>query len=154
MLTIIISQKHTRFNLWAITNSEYIHLEFMLLHLDQLVLCVHKKKQRSDYSRSRHDAIANTFTTSDVLANSSVSLEVNYKIVKKKPKIEEKIPMWTRGLSVWMKSKLRAGVYKCQLGAALNWATPEIIQCFGKRIECDQATYYSQKLIFSLFEMP
>ena len=81
----------------------------MLLHLDQLVLCVHKKKQRSDYSRSRHDAIANTFTTSDVLANSSVSLEINYKIVKKKPKIEEKIPMRTRGLSLWMKSKL-AGI--------------------------------------------
>ena len=92
-MTIRISQKHRRFNLLAITNLEYIHLEFMLLHLDQLVQCVHKKKQRSDYSRSRHDAIANTFTTSDVLANFSVSLEVNYKIGKKKPKIEEKIPM-------------------------------------------------------------
>ena len=52
-----------------------------------------EEETESDYSRSRHDAIANTFTTSDVLANFSVSLEVNYKIVKKKPKIEEKIPM-------------------------------------------------------------
>ena len=39
-------ETHTIYNLWAITNLEYIHLEFMLLHLDQLVLCVHKKKQR------------------------------------------------------------------------------------------------------------
>ena len=34
MLTIRTSQNHTRFNLQAITNLEYIHLEFMLLHLD------------------------------------------------------------------------------------------------------------------------
>ena len=55
----------------------------------------------------------------DLLANSSVSLEVNYKIVKKKSKFEEKIPTWTRGLSLWMKSKLRAGVHK-YLSAALS----------------------------------
>ena len=34
----------------------------------------------------------------DLLANSSVSLEVNFKIVKRKLKIEEKILMWTIAL--------------------------------------------------------
>ena len=48
---------------------------------------------------------------SDLLANSSVSLEVNYKILKKKQKIEEKIPMWTRGRTIaWDEIEIGRGL--------------------------------------------
>ena len=102
MLTIRISQNHTRFNLEAITDLEYIHLEFMLLHLDLFKdswCCVFIRRNRDliiqgqltrHHRQYLHDFIDRE---SDLLVNSLVSLEVNYKIVKTKPKIEEKIPM-------------------------------------------------------------
>ena len=58
-----------------------------------------RRRNRSNYSRSRHGAIVNIPVydfidgETDLLANSSVSLDVNFKIVKRKLKIEEKILM-------------------------------------------------------------
>ena len=70
-----------------------------------VVLCVQKKKQTFNYSKVKtrsHRQYLHDFVDgeSDLLANSSVSPEVNYKILKKKQKIEEKIPMWTRGRTI------------------------------------------------------
>ena len=88
MLTIRISRNHTRFNLEAITNLEYLHLEFMLLHLDLFLKTVGTvcSEEHKTFTKFFHGE-------SDLLANCSVLLEVNYKIVKKKTKFEEKIPM-------------------------------------------------------------
>ena len=69
----------------------------MLLHLDSWC-CVFIKRNRDLIIQGQdtpsspiiHDFLDGE---SDLSANSSVSLEVNYTIVKKKPKIEEKIPI-------------------------------------------------------------
>ena len=105
--TIRISQSHTQFlNFKAITNLEYIHLEYKLL-LNVGAVCSEDETENDLLEGHWGDAIANTFVIawwgvrqSDLLATVSFSLEVNYKIVKKKLKIEEKMPMWTRGLSL------------------------------------------------------
>ena len=64
-----------------------------------LALCVQKKKQRMIYLKVTEAATPSPIPSSlfdgesDLLATVSLSLEVNYKIVKKKLKIEEKIPI-------------------------------------------------------------
>ena len=91
------------------------------------------------------DVIANAFVIawwgvrqSDLLATVPFSFEVNYKIVKKKLKIEEKMPMWTRGLSLNLDEiEIGWGLYLVAGCGILNWITSELIHRFVRRIEGD-----------------
>ena len=94
-----ISQSHTQFlNFKAITNLEYK----LLLNIG--AVCSKDETENDLLEGHWGDAIANTFVIAwwgvRRVATVPFSLEVNYKIVKKKIKIEEKIPVWKRVLSL------------------------------------------------------